>query len=72
MDRLKRLVEARDLLAQAIKACESNRDLAALLFAEYSQTLAEIDALPTKRRRRSMVSTKSPNVELLGQHSNHG
>jgi hypothetical protein len=27
MDRLKRLVEARDLLAQAIKACESNRDL---------------------------------------------
>ena len=27
MDRLKRLVEARDLLAQAIRACESNRDL---------------------------------------------
>ena len=44
MDRLKRLVEARDLLAQAIKACESNRDLATLC-REYRQTLNEIDEL---------------------------
>ena len=44
MDRLNRLIEARDLLAQAIQACESNRDLAGLCRG-YRQILGEIDEL---------------------------
>ena len=70
MDRLNRLLEARDLLAQAIKACESNRDLAGLC-REYRQILGEIDELKpreasshgvdeiTKRRAARAAGTKA-------------
>jgi hypothetical protein len=43
--RRERLEQARDALSEAIDACESKRDLPALV-REYRATLAEIDALP--------------------------
>ena len=46
-DRRTRLEEARDVLAGAIRACESNRDLAPLV-REYRQTMADLDALPNE------------------------
>jgi hypothetical protein len=44
VDRLTRLTDTRDRLAEAIAGCDSNRDLAALS-REYRQVLAELDAV---------------------------
>ena len=69
MDRLTRLQDTRDRLADAIKDCDSARDLAGLS-REYRQCLAEIELLePSNKevsrvdeiaRRRAARSTGTP------------
>ena len=55
-NRIKALIELRDLLAEHIDNCQSNRDLAALS-RQFVQVLAEIDELNGSKNENTVSLT---------------